>query len=86
MPKNLSQYRYYNGLKGLFTNGCKKTLKLVQTAHNITQEKEVSEEELLDTFVMIVTLHLVQKEKGTGMIKEILCFSCDSKAMINNLL
>ena len=31
--------------KGLFTNGCKKTLKFVQTAHKITQEKEAYKEE-----------------------------------------
>jgi len=32
-------------VEGLFTNGCKKTIKLVQIAIKITQEKEEIEEE-----------------------------------------
>jgi len=45
VPKNLSLLRYYGLKKDLFTNGCKKTLKLVQTVEKIIQEKEVFVEE-----------------------------------------
>lgn len=51
------------GLKeGLFTNGCKKTLKLAQNAIKVMYKNEALEEVLLDTFVMIVIYHLVLKE------------------------
>ena len=40
----------------------KKVLKLVQIVKKRTLEKEEQEEEQLDIFVMIATLHLVQKE------------------------
>jgi hypothetical protein len=46
--------------KGLFTNGCKKVLKYVQTVNQIILKIEVQEEELKDIFVKIVGLHLVE--------------------------
>jgi len=53
---------YHNVKKGLFTNVCKKTLKLVQLVLKIILEKKVLVEELSDTFVMIVIPLLVLKE------------------------
>ena len=54
MPENLSKLRYYGRKEGLFTNGCKKTLKLVQNVQKIIHENEVQDEELSDTFVMYI--------------------------------
>jgi len=48
--------------KGLFTNGCKKLQKHVQTVNLKTLFLKVQEEDLRDTFVMNVTVGLVQKE------------------------
>ena len=48
--------------KGLFTNGCKKALKLVQNVILKTLFQKVQEEELIDIIVMNVTVGSVQEE------------------------
>jgi len=48
--------------KGLFTNDCKKSLKLVQNVILKTLFPKVQEEELRDTIVMNVIVGLAQKE------------------------
>jgi len=48
--------------KGLFTNGCKKLQKYVQTVNPKTLFLKVQEEELRDIIVMNVKVGLVQKE------------------------
>jgi len=48
--------------KGLFTNDCKKALKLVQNVILKTLFPKVQEEELRDTIVMNVIVGLAQKE------------------------
>ena len=48
--------------KGLFTNGCKKALKLVQNVILKTLFQKVQEEELIDIIVMNVAVGSVQKE------------------------
>ena len=45
---------YYRTKKDLFTNGCKKTLKLVQIVHKITLKKLVFKTVYKDINVMIV--------------------------------
>jgi hypothetical protein len=48
--------------KGLFTNGCKKVLKLVQNVILKKQYRKAQEEELRDIFVINVAVGLAQKE------------------------
>lgn len=55
--------------KGLFTNGCKKVLKYVQTVTLKILRTEVQEEELKDTFVKLVELLLVQNRGLSKSLK-----------------